>query len=182
MVAHAVSALPLFPRSKMEAFLSLMHYLFSTLKFIDALHFLSLGLARSTRSKIMETHEVILQYPFPTEQIHSRYGRIQINNILMTLAMVAPKSSAESYMPQVMRVEMSCTGNLDTHKIGIDDPELLCMFVMRDESRVIDTSVFNTPMPIFALEPTGLPLETADYDEVDDHELFQDAWKVCRLI
>ncbi|KNG49734.1 hypothetical protein TW65_03494 [Stemphylium lycopersici] len=77
---------------------------------------------------------------------------------------------------------MSCTGNLDTQKIVIDDPELLRMFVIRYESRVIDTSVFDKLIPVFALKPTGLPLETGDEDEVDDHELFQGAWKVCRLI
>jgi hypothetical protein len=100
-----------------------------------------------------------------------------------TVFMAASDTPFENVILQVLKVEMSCTGNLDTHTILIEDASLLRMFLVKKNAVVIDLDALNVPVLVFALEDAGpMPDNEGEEDTEEDFEMLQNAWKTCRLV
>ncbi|KAL1794454.1 hypothetical protein ACET3X_007875 [Alternaria dauci] len=97
--------------------------------------------------------------------------------------MAAPRPPSENFTLHIIKVEMSCTGNLDTNTILIEDASLLRMFAMKDRAVVVDLDALNVAVPVFALEAAGpMPDNEGEEDTDVDFEMLQNAWKTCRLV
>ncbi|CAN9368666.1 unnamed protein product [Alternaria alternata] len=130
----------------------------------------------------MSTAEVPVNGRFPQENIQG-HGPIQIHSMTATIFMAASDTPFENVILQVLQVEMSCTGNLDTHTILIEDASLLRMFLVKKNAVVIDLDALNVPVLVFALEAAGpMPDNEGEEDTEEDFEMLQNAWKTCRLV
>ncbi|KAG9184955.1 hypothetical protein G6011_11785 [Alternaria panax] len=130
----------------------------------------------------MSTAELPIAGRFPTENIQE-HGPIQVQSMSATVVMAPPKPPSKDYTVHILEVEMSCTGNLDTHTILVEDASLLRMFVMKNGAVVVDLASLNTVMPVFKLEAAGpLSDNNGEEDTDEDFEMLQDAWKTCRLV
>lgn len=100
-----------------------------------------------------------------------------------TVSLAASDTPFENIILQVLKVEMSCTGNLDTHTILVEDASLLRMFLVKDNAVFIDLDALNVPVLVFALEAAGpMPDNEGEEDTDEDFEMLQNAWKTCRLV
>jgi hypothetical protein len=129
----------------------------------------------------MSTRELNVDERFPQENIRP-YNCVKIHKMTATVAVAAPNPPSNDHTFRVTKVEMSCSGYLDTHTILIDDADILRMFVMKDVDVVIDMSLFST-IPKFALEPAGpMPDNYGEEDAEEDLQMVEDAFKTCRLV
>ena len=130
----------------------------------------------------MSTAEVPVNGRFPQENMQG-HGPIQIHSMTATIFMAASDTPFENVILQVLKVEMSCTGNLDTHTILIEDASLLRMFLVKKNAVVIDLDALNVPVLVFALEAAGpMSDNQGEEDTEEDFEMLQNAWKTCRLV
>ncbi|RYN18201.1 hypothetical protein AA0113_g10637 [Alternaria arborescens] len=130
----------------------------------------------------MSTAEVPVNGRFPQENIQG-HGPIQIHSMTATVAMAASDTPFKNVILQVLKVEMSCTGNLDTHTILVEDASLLRMFLVKNNAVFIDLDALNVPVLVFALEAAGpMPDNEGEEDTDEDFEMLQNAWKTCRLV
>jgi hypothetical protein len=131
----------------------------------------------------MATLEVKVNARFPGENIEKKHGRVDVHGMTATVTRIAKSPPSEGYTAKVIKVVMSCTGNLDTHTILVEDPEILRMFVEKDGQIVIDFVPLNVMIPIFALEPAGpMPDNEGEEDTEEDFEMLRNMGKVCRLV
>jgi hypothetical protein len=100
-----------------------------------------------------------------------------------TVARVASGAPSEEFAVRIIKVKMSCTGNLDTHTIIIEDADLLRMFVVKEGDVVIEMKHLEKGIPIFTLVPAGLMPDNDGEEDTDaDFEMLNEAWKICRLV
>jgi hypothetical protein len=100
-----------------------------------------------------------------------------------TITRVASSAPFEEFAVRVTNVEMSCTGNLDTHTILIEDADLLRMFVVKEADVVIEMKHLEKGIPIFTLVPAGpMPENDGEEDTDADFGMLNEAWKICRLV
>ena len=130
----------------------------------------------------MSTAEVPVNGRFPQENIQG-HGPIWIHSVKATVSLAASETPFENVILQVLKVEMSCTGNLDTHTILIEDASLLRMFLVKKNAVVIDLDALNVPVLVFALEAAGpMPDNEGEEDTDEDFKMLQNAWKTCLLV
>ncbi|CAI9629243.1 hypothetical protein GT037_001456 [Alternaria burnsii] len=130
----------------------------------------------------MSTAEVPVNGRFPQENIQG-HGPIWIHSMTATVSLAASDTPFENIILQVLKVEMSCTGNLDTHTILVEDASLLRMFLVKDNAVFIDLDALNVPVLVFALEAAGpMPDNEGEEDTDEDFEMLQNAWRTCRLM
>ncbi|KAI4624690.1 hypothetical protein J4E83_004366 [Alternaria metachromatica] len=99
------------------------------------------------------------------------------------MALIAKSPPSEGFTTKVIRVVMSCTGNIDTDTILIENSDILRMFVEKEGKIVISFTQLPMMIPIWKLEPAGpMPDNMGEEDTDEDLQMTRNAWKTCRLV
>ncbi|KAI4916584.1 uncharacterized protein J4E92_009088 [Alternaria infectoria] len=131
----------------------------------------------------MSTQEVPVETPFPDMNIDKQHGPVHIHSATATITRIAKTPPSEGFTTKVIRVVMTCTGNLDTDTILIENPDILRMFVEKEGKIVINFTQLPMMIPIWKLEPAGpIPDNQGQEDTDGDFEMIRHAWKTCRLV
>ncbi|KAI4658269.1 uncharacterized protein J4E79_007251 [Alternaria viburni] len=131
----------------------------------------------------MSTQEVPVDTPFPDMNIDKQHGPVHIHSATATITRIAKSPPSEGFTTKVIRVVMSCTGNIDTDTILIENSDILRMFVEKEGKIVISFTQLPMMIPIWKLEPAGpMPDNMGEEDTDEDLQMIRNAWKTCRLV
>ncbi|KAI4683019.1 uncharacterized protein J4E84_006921 [Alternaria hordeiaustralica] len=131
----------------------------------------------------MSTQGVPVETPFPDMNIDKQHGPVHVHSATATITRIAKSPPSEGFTTKVIKVVMTCTGNLDTDTILIEDPDILRMFVEKEGKIVISFTQLPMMIPIWKLEPAGpMPDNQGQEDTDEDFEMIRNAWKTCRLV
>ncbi|KAI4709225.1 hypothetical protein J4E89_005973 [Alternaria sp. Ai002NY15] len=131
----------------------------------------------------MSTQEVPVETPFPDMNIDKQHGPVHVHSATATITRIAKSPPSEGFTTKVIKVVMTCTGNLDTDTILIENPDILRMFVEKEGKIVISFTQLPMMIPIWKLEPAGpMPDNQGQEDTDEDFEMIRNAWKTCRLV
>ncbi|KAI4607480.1 hypothetical protein J4E80_009593 [Alternaria sp. BMP 0032] len=131
----------------------------------------------------MSTQEVPVETPFPDMNIDKQHGPVHVHSATATITRIAKSQPSEGFTTKVIKVVMTCTGNLDTDTILIENPDILRMFVEKEGKIVISFTQLPMMIPIWKLEPAGpMPDNMGEEDTDEDLQMIRNAWKTCRLV
>ncbi|KAI4951583.1 hypothetical protein J4E86_006999 [Alternaria arbusti] len=131
----------------------------------------------------MSTQEVPVETPFPDMNIDKQHGPVHVHSATATITRIAKSPPSKGFTTKVIRVVMSCTGNIDTDTILIENSDILRMFVEKDGKIVISFTQLPMMIPIWKLEPAGpMPDNMGEEDTDEDLQMRRNAWKTCRLV
>lgn len=131
----------------------------------------------------MSTQEVPVETPFPDMNIDKQHGPVHVHSATATITRIAKSPPSKGFTTKVIRVVMSCTGNIDTDTILIENSDILRMFVEKEGKIVISFTQLPMMIPIWKLEPAGpMPDNMGEEDTDEDLQMIRNAWKTCRLV